>query len=62
MKNILLLIAASVALTACGNTWRGAKADTSHNVERAGEAVKSGGRAVGEGLSNTGEKLQEISQ
>lgn len=62
MKNILLLIAASLSLAACSNTWQGAKADTANNVERAGDAVKSGGRAVGEGLSNTGEKLQEISQ
>lgn len=62
MKKTVLLLAAALSLAACANTWKGAKQDTSHNVERAGEAVKAGGHAVGEGLSNAGDKLQEATQ
>ena len=62
MKKYLLLTFAALSLAACANTWQGVKEDTSRNVERTGDAAKAGGRAVGEGLSNTGDKLQEISE
>ncbi|MDO4694050.1 MAG: hypothetical protein Q4A62_05420 [Eikenella sp.] len=62
MKKYLMFVAAAFALAACSSTWHGVKEDTSRNVEKTGDAVKAGGRAVGQGLSNTGDKLQEISQ
>ena len=62
MKKTVLLLAAALSLAACANTWKGAKHDTSRNVEKAGDAVKAGGHAVGRGLSNAGERLQEATE
>lgn len=62
MKKYLFPLAAAGVLAACSSTWHGVKEDTARNVEKTGEAIKAGGHAVGEGLSNTGDKLQEISQ
>ena len=73
MKKLFILTASTLALSACSNTWHGAKSDVSHNTEKAENrlergwdktkgAVKKGGQAVGKGVSKTGDKLQDISQ
>lgn len=51
-----------LALTACANTWQGAKTDAAQNAEKTSEVLKEGGQSLGRGLVSTGEKLQEISQ
>ena len=40
-----ILVAAST-LTACGDTWRGMKEDTSDNMKATGEAVENAGEKV----------------
>lgn len=36
----LFLLGFAGSLAACGDTWRGAKEDTSENFHKAGDAVK----------------------
>lgn len=73
MKKWFILTACVLTLSACSNTWHGAKSDVSHNTEKAEDrlergwdktkdTVKKGGQAVGKGISKTGDKLQEISE
>ena len=40
-----LLLAAST-LTACGDTWKGMKEDTSDNMKATGEAVENAGEKI----------------
>lgn len=43
LKRLLTLVFAlgfTAALAACGDTWEGAKQDTSENLHKAGDAVK----------------------
>lgn len=58
----MLLSFSLLALTACANTWEGAKVDAAQNAEKTEELLKEGGQSLGRGLVTTGEKLQEISQ
>lgn len=36
----------ATTLTACGDTWRGAKEDTSDNLESTGQALEKAGENV----------------
>ena len=73
MKKVFALALFSLGLAACSSTWHGAKEDTARNVERTGEgleegwdktkeAVRKGGNAVGRGLSNVGEKIEDATE
>lgn len=43
---ILTALALSIGLSACGDTWRGAKTDTGQNLEATGKAVERAGEKV----------------
>ena len=43
---VVMLVGVGAALSACGDTWRGLKEDTSDNLERSGEAMEDAGEAV----------------
>jgi predicted small secreted protein len=48
-RRLLLLLAAILltgSMTACGDTWRGAKEDTSDNLKATGTAVQKAGQKV----------------
>ncbi|MFL5334665.1 MAG: hypothetical protein ACJ8H8_16100 [Geminicoccaceae bacterium] len=49
-RRLLLAMAAMLftvsTLTACGDTWRGAKEDTSDNLKASGNAVHKAGQKV----------------
>ncbi|MDO4879519.1 MAG: hypothetical protein Q3966_09570 [Neisseria sp.] len=59
MKKTITLALAALTLAACANTWHGVKEDASNNVERTKDAVMDGGNAVGRGISNVGERIEE---
>jgi len=40
------LLVLTLALAACGDTWRGAKQDTGDNMRATGETLNQGGAAV----------------
>lgn len=48
---LVLLASASLGLSACGDTWSGMKQDTKENTA-----------AVGRGMENAGEKVQDAAQ
>ena len=73
MKHLFIITAVALSLSACSNTWHGAKSDLAHNASKAEAglekgwdktkgAVKKGGQTVGKGLSKAGEKIEEISE
>ncbi|ROV57174.1 lipoprotein [Neisseria chenwenguii] len=73
MKKIIIPALLALALTACANTWHGAKEDAGYHAERAesgiehgldkaAEAVKRGGNAVGRSITNAGERLQNATE
>lgn len=43
---LFMLTLVTLSLTACGDTWRGAKQDTGDNLEATGEALEDAGDAV----------------
>ena len=49
LKTIMGILTAAVllvALSGCGDTWRGVKKDTGDNLEAAGKAVEEAGEKV----------------
>jgi predicted small secreted protein len=42
----LFLLSFVSALSACGDTWRGAKKDTGENMEKTGQAIERAGENV----------------
>lgn len=36
----------TMALSACGDTWRGAKQDTGENLQKTGSAIESTGEKI----------------
>lgn len=44
----LFVLSFTVALGACGDTWRGLKKDTGENMEKTGEAIEKTGEKVKE--------------
>jgi predicted small secreted protein len=43
---LLTVLFMASALSACGDTWRGAKQDTSDNLESTGDALERAGEKV----------------
>ena len=43
---ILSAVAIATTLSACGDTWRGAKKDTGDNMQATGRALERGGSNV----------------
>lgn len=41
-----MLVGLSLALAACGGTWRGVKKDTGENLEKTGAAIEKAGQEV----------------
>jgi predicted small secreted protein len=42
----LFIVCFAVALSACGDTWRGAKKDTGENMEKTGAAIENAGEKI----------------
>lgn len=40
------LLSIAVGISACGDTWRGAKQDTGENLQKTGEALERTGEKV----------------
>ena len=59
MKHLLILAITAIGLSACSSTWHGVKEDTANNIDHTREAVR---KAVGRGISNVGEKLENATE
>jgi predicted small secreted protein len=44
--NLFVIALIAVTLSACGDTWRGVKQDTSDNLQATGEAIEDAGEDV----------------
>ena len=62
MKKLFALAAAAFILSACSSTWHGVKEDTANNIDNTREAVRKGSNAVGRGISNVGEKIENATE
>ena len=62
MKHLLNLAITSNGLSACSSTWNGVKEDTANNIDQTREAVRKGSNAVGRGISNVGEKIENATE
>ena len=62
MKHLLILAISALGLSACSSTWHGVKEDPASNIYHTREAVRKGSNAVGRGISNVGEKIENATE
>lgn len=46
LTRLLCMLFVIIAVSACGDTWKGAKQDTGENLQKTGDALNNAGDAV----------------